>query len=185
MARRASFSIWLEHRTRRDRCMTSQSAEPAILRAMLGKADEKLSAARAANWDGFFGEAASCSYYAAFHAASAVLAQKGLAFSSHAQVMGAFNREFVKTAILPADTTRRIQRLFEDRQTADYDWKIRVDEARIVSSGSTPCARSSPTASRSGPSSRFDPRHTSYRGKRADGRDAVGSGLLGLEIGVK
>lgn len=109
--------------------MTGQAAQPDVLRAMLEKADGKLAAAREAMRDGFFGEAASCSYYAAFHAASAVLAQRGLAFSSHAQVMGAFNREFVKTAILPAETTRRIQRLFEDRQTADYDWKIRIDEA--------------------------------------------------------
>ncbi len=42
--------------------------------------------------------------------------------------MGAFNREFVKTGVFPPDTSRRIQRLFEDRATADYDWKIRVNE---------------------------------------------------------
>jgi hypothetical protein len=109
--------------------MNGQGAQPDILRAMLAKANSKLDAAREAMRDGFFGEAASCSYYAAFHAASAVLARRGMAFSSHAQVMGAFNREFVKTGILPTETTRRIQRLFEDRQTADYDWKIRIDEA--------------------------------------------------------
>lgn len=109
--------------------MNGPGADAPVLRAMLERAEEKLAAARAAIEDGFYGEAASCSYYAAFHAASALLAQRGLSFSSHAQVMGAFNREFVKAGILPPDTTRRIQRLFEDRQTADYDWKTRVDES--------------------------------------------------------
>jgi uncharacterized protein (UPF0332 family) len=52
-----------------------------------------------------------------------------LSFSSHSQAIGAFNREFVKTGVFPGDTARKIQRLFEDRQTADYDWSIHVDEA--------------------------------------------------------
>lgn len=108
--------------------MSNETAQPSVLNAMLEKASEKLAAAQAAIRDGFFGEAASCSYYATFHATSAVLAHKGFSFSSHAQVMGAFNREFVKTGVFPPDTSRRIQRLFEDRATADYDWKIRVNE---------------------------------------------------------
>jgi len=76
----------------------------------------------------FFGEACSRAYYAAFHAISAVLAHHGLSFSSHAQTLAAFNREFVKTAVFPADTFRKLQRLFEDRQLADYDWTREVDK---------------------------------------------------------
>jgi len=77
---------------------------------------------------GFFGDACSRAYYAAFHAVSAVLAHHGLAFSSHAQTLAAFNREFVKTAVFPRDTFRKLQRLFEDRQQADYDWTRDVDK---------------------------------------------------------
>jgi uncharacterized protein (UPF0332 family) len=76
---------------------------------------------------GFDGEASSRAYYAVFHAITAVLATRGLAFSSHAQTIGAFNREFVKTGLFPSGTTRILQRLFEDRQVADYEWIVSVD----------------------------------------------------------
>ncbi len=109
--------------------MTDYRAETDVLRAMLVKADEKLAAARQEVAAGLWGDAASRAYYAAFHALSAVVAAKGMTFSTHSQTIGAFNREFVKTGAFPPDTTRKIQRLFEDRQTADYDWRITVEEA--------------------------------------------------------
>ena len=90
---------------------------------------KKLNAAKRDLKDGFYGKAASRAYYAVFHAVCAVLAGQGLSFSSHSQAIGAFNRELVKTGVFPSDTARKIQRLFEDRRTADYDWSIHVDEA--------------------------------------------------------
>jgi len=71
---------------------------------------------------------ASRAYYAVFHAISAVLAEQGLSFSSHAQTLGAFNREFVKTGIFPPHSYRILQRLFEDRQLGDYDWSRDLDK---------------------------------------------------------
>ena len=97
------------------------------LRAMLAKADEKIAAANRELQAGSPGEAASRAYYAVFHAIAAVLATRALAFSSHAQTIGAFNREFVKSGIFSSDTTRVLQNLFEDRHTADYDWVNDVD----------------------------------------------------------
>ena len=108
--------------------MNQHQATPQVLRAMLKKARQKLAADRKDMEFGFFGEASSRAYYAAFHAVSAVLAHHGLAFSSHAQTLAAFNREFVKTKVFPADTFRKLQRLFEDRQIADYDWTRDVDK---------------------------------------------------------
>jgi len=108
--------------------MNQHEVSPQALRAMLKKAQQKLAAARKDMEFHFFGEASSRAYYAAFHAVSAVLAHKGLAFSSHAQTLAAFNREFVKTAVFPSDTFRKLQRLFEDRQLADYDWTREVDK---------------------------------------------------------
>ncbi|MEI6563189.1 MAG: HEPN domain-containing protein [bacterium] len=112
--------------------MNGEKAEPAVLMAMLDKADEKLQAAQRELKDKFYGESASRAYYAVFHAVCAVLAGRGLSFASHSQAIGAFNREFIKTGIFPGDTARKIQRLFEDRQTADYDWSIHVDEATAI-----------------------------------------------------
>jgi len=108
--------------------MNQHQATPQALRAMLKKAQQKLAAASKDMEFGFFGEASSRAYYAAFHAVSAVLAHHGLAFSSHAQTLAAFNREFVRTAVFPSDTFRKLQRLFEDRQLADYDWTRDIDK---------------------------------------------------------
>lgn len=108
--------------------MNQRQATPQALRAMLKKAQQKMDAARKDMESGFFGDACSRAYYAAFHAISAVLAHQGMAFSSHAQTLAAFNREFVKTEVFPSDTFRKLQRLFEDRQLADYDWMREVDK---------------------------------------------------------
>jgi uncharacterized protein (UPF0332 family) len=102
-------------------------ASKESLRAIMAKAEEKLAAAERELTAGFAGEASSRAYYAVFHAITAALAMKGLSFSSHQQTIGAFNREFVKTGVFPPETTRWLQRLFDDRHTADYDWLTTVD----------------------------------------------------------
>lgn len=102
--------------------MNDAALSRETLNAIMAKANEKLSAAQRELSGGFYGEAASRAYYAVFHALSAVLATRGLSFSSHSQTIGGFNKHFVKTAVFPLDTTRKLQRLFEDRQVADYDW---------------------------------------------------------------
>lgn len=103
----------------------SQDAE--MLRAILAKADGKLTRAEKTLADGDAGDAASRAYYAAFHAITAVLATRNLSFSSHKQTIGAFNREFVISGVFTADLSRHLRRLFQDRQIADYEWDRSVD----------------------------------------------------------
>jgi len=86
----------------------------------LGTARRKLDGARSALENGFFEDASSRAYYAAFHAATAALATRGFSYSSHGQVIGAFNREFVHSGTLPPDAFAKLQRLFADRQVGDY-----------------------------------------------------------------
>jgi uncharacterized protein (UPF0332 family) len=88
-----------------------------------------LEAAQSVVENGFFDDASSRAYYAAFHAASAALAGRGLFFSSHGQVMGAFNREFVKTGLCPVEAFQKIRRLFEHRQVGDYSATVSIDRA--------------------------------------------------------
>ncbi|WP_211354045.1 HEPN domain-containing protein [Thiohalocapsa marina] len=57
----------------------------------------------------------------AFHAISALHLSQGNAFSSHAQSIGRFNKDFVRTGIFPIEFTAILTRLFEDRQSGDYD----------------------------------------------------------------
>jgi uncharacterized protein (UPF0332 family) len=88
---------------------------------ILEKAESKLKTARIDFDNGQYDDAISRAYYAVFHAISAALLSRQLVFSSHSQVVGAFNKEFVKAGIVPKEFTAIIQRLFADRQTGDYD----------------------------------------------------------------
>ncbi|HOV13168.1 MAG TPA: HEPN domain-containing protein, partial [Spirochaetota bacterium] len=70
------------------------------------------------------------SYYCVFHIITACLLSKGLTFSSHKQVIGNFNKEFIKTNIFPSDLSKKIKILFDDRQVSDYDVKTYIDEEK-------------------------------------------------------
>ena len=78
----------------------------------------------AGDWE----EASARSYYAAFHAISAVLLSRNLAFSKHAQTIGSFNREFVKSGIFPSDFGAILKRLMENRMEGDYGVIARLGE---------------------------------------------------------
>ncbi|MEW6041203.1 MAG: HEPN domain-containing protein [Elusimicrobiota bacterium] len=91
------------------------------IKAFLDKAESKIRTARLDFEGKQYDDAVSRAYYAVFNAMAAVLTIKGLAFSSHGQAIGAFNREFIKKCVFPEEFTGFIQALFEDRQASDYD----------------------------------------------------------------
>ncbi len=97
------------------------------LAAMYEKAQDKIETAQLLLSNSRWDDAVSRAYYAIFHGISAVLLSRGLTFSSHSQVIGAFNREFVKTGIFPADISKMIQKLFDCRQTGDYSIDPSID----------------------------------------------------------
>ncbi len=115
------------------------SADKEILKLMIEKAESKLKMANIALTNDQYDDAVSRSYYAVFHAISALLYTKGLSFTSHSQTIGAFNKEFLKTEIFPKDYSKKIQTLFDERQTGDYD--IRSDIDKVVASESTEFAK--------------------------------------------
>jgi len=67
---------------------------------LLSQAQNSLEAAKLLHANGYFGFAASRSYYAMFYVAQAFLIGKGLAFSRHSAVCSAFGKHFVKTGII-------------------------------------------------------------------------------------
>ncbi len=103
-------------------------ASPDEVRSLLTKSRHKLEAAKDLYKDNWFDDAVSRAYYAVFHAMNAVLISRGLSFSSHAQTIGVFNREFVKSGVFPKEYSQIIQDLFEDRQAGDYDVDTIIDE---------------------------------------------------------
>jgi uncharacterized protein (UPF0332 family) len=95
---------------------------------MLAKARDKISTAAIDFENGKYDDTVSRAYYAVFHAVSAALSSKGLLYSTHAQTIGAFNREFVKTGIFPRTFSKIVKRLFNERQIGDYDYDSWIDE---------------------------------------------------------
>ena len=59
-------------------------------------------------------------YYAAFYAARAVLATKGLDASKHTGVISLFQIHFVKTELIPKDLACALRTSFEVRLDGDY-----------------------------------------------------------------
>lgn len=90
------------------------------IQAHLGRADASLQASRILLSSGLPNDAASRAYYAAFHAASALLLAQNLTFSSHTGVLRAISLHFVKTERLDKSYGRDLNWLAELRQIADY-----------------------------------------------------------------
>jgi len=98
-----------------------------VIKAMYSKAREKLKTARIDFDNERYDDSVSRSYYAVYHAISAVLLSKGLHFSSYGQTLGAFNKEFIKSKEFPASLTKVIEKLFNGRQMGDYDIESDID----------------------------------------------------------
>lgn len=101
------------------------------LRRMKEKSLQSLEIARDLFSKGYYGDCSSKAYYAVFHAVQSVLLTKGLTYSKHWQVMGAFNKECIHKGLFPQDFSKWIERLFKDRQISDYEYlsSISADHA--------------------------------------------------------
>ena len=60
-------------------------------------------------------------YYAIYHAISAVHALDGKSYKRHKDTLANFNKDYVKTEILPRDFGRKIAQAEEIRHASDYD----------------------------------------------------------------
>lgn len=70
-------------------------------------------------------------YYAAFHAARALLATRNVDSARHAGVIALFQRHFVKTGDFPADTARALPRSFEKRLSSDYSDFVEIGAEEV------------------------------------------------------
>jgi len=98
----------------------SNEALTTVVRYWMAKAREALASARAELAAGRHGFAVNRAYYAAFYAASAVLLARGERFVKHSGVRGAVHRHLVKPGLLEQSLGQAYDRLFQDRQEADY-----------------------------------------------------------------
>lgn len=92
----------------------------ALISYRIQRAEESLKAAKIMYEKDMFGFAMNRIYYAMFYAIQSILVLKDVSFSKHGQVKAYFNREIIKTGILPVSMGRMYNKAFEYRQKFDY-----------------------------------------------------------------
>ena len=99
--------------------MTDKSIT-ALVDYRMEKSRESIKAARIMVNEKMLTFAMNRIYYAMFYAVQAALGKRAVSFSKHSQVKGYFNREFIKSGVLPIDMGRLYNKAFEYRQKFDY-----------------------------------------------------------------
>ena len=102
--------------------------------ALLAKARDSLKAGELLNREGYPDFAASRAYYAMLYAAQALLLERGLSFSKHTAVIGAFGREFAKPGSLDVKYHRYLIDAQDFRNLGDYGTgpELTADQAKQV-----------------------------------------------------
>jgi len=77
---------------------------------------------------GLFGDCLSRCYYSAFHAVTLLFFLQGTTFSTHKQILGQFNKVFVHSGAFPNEVARKLEALFDARQSGDYDHHVTFDQ---------------------------------------------------------
>jgi uncharacterized protein (UPF0332 family) len=106
-------------------------------RLFLEKAQRAIQAAKTLLAGGDFPDFASGrAYYAMFYVAEALLEERGLSFSKHGGVHGAFGEHYVKTGIFDPKFHRWLLNAFDQRIEGDYGVEIVTaseDAAQLIS----------------------------------------------------
>src|SRR3954464_12254312 len=85
------------------------------------RAHQALDAARLLNEKAFHADAVSRAYYAAFHAATALLGSIGVSAKTHDGVKSLVAQHFVRPGALSAESARILAHAEADRGDADYE----------------------------------------------------------------
>jgi uncharacterized protein len=91
-----------------------------VIQYRLERADATLEEARILLAQGALFGAVNRIYYAMFYSVSALALAHDFATSSHSQLRGYFNREFVKTGRIPAELGKAFGKAYDSRTLGDY-----------------------------------------------------------------
>ena len=100
----------------------------SLLQGSLEKARAKLAAAQQLFHSKLYDDAVSRAYYAAFHAAQAVLLTEGLTAGTHQGLVNLFGLHLVKTGKFEKKFGRYLANLKDDREHSDYEIYSTIDE---------------------------------------------------------
>jgi uncharacterized protein (UPF0332 family) len=96
-------------------------------RQLLDKASDTIEGAELLLEHGKTDIAAGRAYYALFYIAEALLNEKGLQFSKHGDVIGAYGKEYSKTKLLNQKFHRWLIEGFDTRQIGDYHVNTNIE----------------------------------------------------------
>lgn len=99
-----------------------------LLKGYLAKAKEKLEAGEALLKIKKYDDAVSRAYYAAFHAAQAILLSDGLSANTHQGVVNLFGLHFVKQGKIDHRFGKFLSNLKDDRENGDYEIYSAIDQ---------------------------------------------------------
>jgi uncharacterized protein (UPF0332 family) len=99
----------------------------ALVQYRLDEAGEALTDAELLRDAGRYRGAANRLYYAAFYPATAALLTKRPEYSRHSSVIAFFDKELIRTGVLPREYSRTLHRAFNERQQDDYIPFVEVD----------------------------------------------------------
>ena len=108
----------------------TEPPEP-LIHYRLGCAQESLDDARLLAEANRWNACVNRLYYSCFYAVSALLVRDGLSSSRHTRVRGLLNRHYVRTGMVPRDSARVYNDLFERRQEGDYADFVRFQADQV------------------------------------------------------
>lgn len=100
--------------------MTEDSTQKFV-KASLNRANEALRAAHLLLKSGEFKDSVSRAYYAMFHAARALLNQKGVTAKTHKGTQQMFDLHIIKNNVLSRKYGELFRKAFNQRQKSDYE----------------------------------------------------------------
>lgn len=103
----------------------------ALIAYRLEQAKETITEAKLLIDHGKYRAAVNRIYYGMFYALSAIGTQYQFSTSKHGQLIGWFNKEFIKTEILERKYGKMLREAFELRNQGDYDAFITFSDADI------------------------------------------------------
>jgi uncharacterized protein (UPF0332 family) len=104
-----------------------------LIQYRLDQANETLREGEVLKREGLWHGVTNRAYYAMFYAALALVVLKNETISKHSGVIAFFDREFVRTGIIPKEYSRMFHLAFERRQINDYGEFSLVDEGEAQS----------------------------------------------------
>ncbi len=109
----------------------SEDERDIVISQQLQNAFDTLSEAEGIAHLGYWNTVANRLYYACYYITSALLIKKNYNAQSHSGIIHLLGLHFIKTEIVSKDAGRIYSRLFELRQTGDYDDLFNLTEQDV------------------------------------------------------